>query len=246
MPLPRITRFYRAYSEFDKYSDIECQGLVVQAQGRRGDAAWVVPLGLALSIGLVVGAFASMAAFVVLTAAGGGQAPVAGASAGTGTAPASNTAALTMLLITGVFAAVLVAVIVAFILIQRAMLVRTMKKMIARGLCPYCEFSLVGLVAHSGRVRCPECGEEVVLSEHRMTEDELIPDSAEGLRAMREKWRTMGTDAMGAYTGGKGEQTGPRGEHRAQWAVVNKPAKGGTRPAQQGGLPPKPVRPPTQ
>lgn len=267
MPLPRVTRFYRAYTEFDKYSDIECQGLVVQAQGRRGDAAWVVPLGLALSIGLVVGAFGYMASLVALTAAGGGRAPVAGATAGASASqavsggvgvPAStatvtsgapvNVDALTKVLMTGVFAAVIATVIVAFILIQREMLVRTMRKIIARALCPFCEFSLVGLIARSGRVCCPECGEEVVLSEHRISEDDLIPNTPEGLRAMREKWRTMGADAMGAYTGGKGELTGPRGEHRAQWAVVNKPAKGGTRPAQQGGLPPKakPVRPPAQ
>lgn len=265
MPLPRVTRFYRAYSEFDKYSDVECLGLVVQARVRRGDAAWVVPLGLALSIGLVVGAFGYMASLVVLTAAGGGKAPVAGASAttspvmtggmgvpaGTGTLAAgapANIDALTKVLMTGVFAVVIATVIVAFILIQREMLVRTMRKIIARALCPFCEFSLVGLIARSGRVCCPECGEEVVLSEHRISEDDLIPNTPEGLRAMREKWRTMGADSMGVYTGGKGEQVGPRGEHRSQWAVVNKPAKGGTRPAQQGGLPlkAKPVRPPTQ
>jgi hypothetical protein len=240
MRWPRVTRFYRAYSEFDKYSDTECLGLALQARVRRGDAAWVVPLGLALTLGLVVGAFGYMTSLLVIMSAGGGKTPVAGAVGGPvgmppGTVP--NVGPLTKVLMTGVLAGVIGTVILAFILIQREMLVRTMRKIIARALCPYCEFSLVGLAARRGELRCPECGNRVVLAEHRISEDDLIPDTAEGLRAMRERWRSMGADPLGAYTGGKGETAGPRGEHREQWAKVARgaPSPAGSVPKPQGG-----------
>ena len=92
-----------------------------------------------------------------------------------------------------------------------------------RALCPFCEFSLVGLMPSQGRVRCPECGEVVVLAEHRIHEDDLIPDTPEGRKAMQAKWRQFGADRYGSLSGGKPEQAGPKGPQREKWMDLKRP-----------------------
>ena len=56
------------------------------------------------------------------------------------------------------------------------LLVRSIRRIINKAACPFCEFSLVGLRVEHGWVRCPECGQRVYLHEHRLTPDDLVPE----------------------------------------------------------------------
>jgi len=217
----RITRFYRAYPEFDRLSELECRALAIRARVERGDAAWFIPLAAGLLLALVSAAFGYMIALLVLTAAGAGggkgRAPVAGSTA------AANMRPLELALLGGVALLGLAVFGAVFVIVRRQLILRTMRRLIARALCPFCEFSLVGLMPSQGRVRCPECGEVVVLAEHRIHEDDLIPDTPEGRKAMQARWRQFGADRYGSLSGGKPEQAGPKGPQREKWMDPKRP-----------------------
>lgn len=227
----RVTRFYRGDPSFDRVSDERCETLVVQARVQRGDAAWIVPGALAILIGAVVAGFGFLVTNLIMQVAGGGggggSATVSavaggGVPAASGTAPGNALATVLQLMNLTVASAVMV---VVFVAVQRTMLLRSMRRILNKAVCPYCDFSLTGLIAEYGKVRCPECGQSIVLAEHRLTEEDLIPETPEGLRAMREHWRKQGADKFGALTGGAPIQNGPRGSHTTQLPRVEPTAK---------------------
>ncbi len=211
----RFTRFYRADPTFSRLSDERCEALAVQARLQRGDAIWLIPGGLAALSGAVLAGFGHLIVSLILTVAGGnGAVPV--------TAPAlapagANVNALATVLELMNLTVTLSVMIGVFVLLRRVMLIRSMRRIHNKAVCPFCEFSLVGLFVQHGRVQCPECGQSILLAEHRLSEDDLIPDTPEGLRVMREHWKNQGTDRFGALTGGQPEQNGPRGKHTSAW-----------------------------
>lgn len=155
MRLPRLLAYYRAYPEFDGYSDEQCRKLLLQAQLRRGDAAWVLPLvGAAAASGfwlfVAVGLVRAFASLLSVTIVGG------------------NFLLAVAVLVAPVFVAV-------FVGVRRAMLVRSVRRLVNRAACPFCEFSLVGLPVRVNTVQCPECGEKVRLSEHGIRHEDLRP-----------------------------------------------------------------------
>lgn len=212
----RVTRFYRSVPDFDRCTDERCETLVVQARLRRGDAIWLVPGGLAVLLGLVLAGFGHMVVTLILAVVTGSAAPGAAAGPG-GNAPTQAEALATVLQLMNLSVA-LGAMIVVFVAVRRVMLIRSMRRILNKAVCPFCEFSLVGLLVSSGRVQCPECGERFLLSDHRLTEEDLIPDTPEGLRAMREHWKKLGADRYGALSGGRPEQAGPKGAHAGGWS----------------------------
>ncbi|MBX3404802.1 MAG: hypothetical protein KF699_15440 [Phycisphaeraceae bacterium] len=155
MRLPRLLAYYRAYPEFDGYSDEQCRKLLLQARLRRGDAAWVLPL-------LAAGGFAAAWSVIAL-----GLVRIAAALLGL-----TLTGESTLL---GVFMFVTPAFIVVYSWVRRSMLVRSVRRLVNRAACPFCEFSLVGLPVKINTVRCPECGEKVRLSEHGIRHEDLRP-----------------------------------------------------------------------
>jgi hypothetical protein len=153
MRFPRLLAYYRAYPEFDGYSDEQCRKLLLQARLRRGDAAWVLPLlsagGLAAAWSVVaLGLIRVAAALLGLTLAGVG-------------------------VLLWLVMAVAPVFVVGFAWVRRAMLVRSVRRLVNGAACPFCEFSLVGLPVRINTVRCPECGEKVRLTEHGIRQEDL-------------------------------------------------------------------------
>jgi hypothetical protein len=174
--------------ELSNYSDEEYERLVGQAKLRRGDAIWVLPglagllaglawVGVGIGVMLAIKA-SSAAAAAAVSAAGGIPAPE----------PSMRGWAVGNLLV-GVLIAVAVAVAVRWYL-----LVRSIKRLINRAGCPFCEFSLVGLRIEHGWVRCPECWQRVSLHEHRLSEEDILTDEEK-----RKPIKGLGAGPMGAY-----------------------------------------------
>ena len=174
--------------ELSGYSDQEYDRLVGEAKLRRGDALWVLPVlagilagivWVGVGIGIMLAIKASNAAAAVAVAAAGGI-------------PASS-ASLRGWSIGNLLVGVLIAVAVA-VALRWYLLVRSIKRLINRAGCPFCEFSLVGLRIQKGWVRCPECGQRVYLHEHRLSEEDILTDEEK-----RKPIAGLGAGPMGAY-----------------------------------------------
>lgn len=142
--------------ELEKVSEEEYDRLVWQARYRRGDAIWVIPL---LSGILAAAAWGGIAWLLTLSfrAFAGGQL----ISQGLGRWVGVNIIVACLFFIAGVM------------LTRWTMIVRSIRIMLNRAACPFCDFSLVGLTISDGAVKCPECGQRVVLHEHRIHEADI-------------------------------------------------------------------------
>jgi hypothetical protein len=158
MRFPRLFAFYRSYPEFDGYSDEQCRKLVLQARLRRGDAAWVMPLLAALGL------------MVAWTIFGGGLLVLIASMAGRNLPPFGT-------FLTPIFLFEIPGFIVAYVWVRRIMLVRSIRRLINRAVCPFCEFSLVGLPVKVNAVICPECGQKVQLTAHGIRREDLDVDA---------------------------------------------------------------------
>ena len=158
MRFPRLFAFYRSYPEFDGYTDEQCRKLVLQARLRRGDAAWVMPLLAALGL------------MIAWTVVGGGVLVLAAHAAGRSLpTPSSFMTPILVFQVPGF--------IVAYVWVRRVMLVRSIRRMVNRAVCPFCEFSLRGLPVKVNAVVCPECGQRVQLSAHGIRKEDLDLDA---------------------------------------------------------------------
>lgn len=185
--------------DLSKYSDEEYERLVWQAKARRGDALWVIPTGAGV---LAAAVWVALAVLMQM-----------------GIMRMGPTVAAPSIMKFGLINAV-VALAIAFALgglVRWIMIVRSIRRIVNKAGCPYCEFSLVGLPVKLGWVRCPECGQRVYLHEHRLTEEDLIPEGG--------WYRPI-------------EGAGPRGAY-------NEPGRPETRARPQRGRPtPAPAQPP--
>lgn len=165
MRFPRLISFYRAYPEFDGYTDEQCRKLLLQARLRRGDAAWVLPLLASIVlVGLwsiiALGVIRALATLLGITLTG-------------------NNLWIVLLLFE------VPGFVVTFVWLRRIMLVRSVRRLVNRAACPFCEFSLVGLPVRTNAVRCPECGQVVILSENGLAPEDIRVDSPDPYQAMR-------------------------------------------------------------
>jgi hypothetical protein len=161
----RLTKFYRASPELDRFSDEECQRLLRLAKRRRGDAIWILPLGLAFVVGNVL-SFVAWAILAIIVAAGSTQ--------GSTTPPPISPAVQWLIISTGGF----LGSIAAYVWCRRRLLLTSMVNNMERAKCPYCWFSLMGLPVRMGGVTCPECGAGMSLAELGLTPEDLRPPSA--------------------------------------------------------------------
>lgn len=161
----------------DKYSDEQYERLVIQARLRRGDAIWVLPLAAGI---LAAGAWIGvpvLLGYVLNQSLAGKVAPM-------------NFGNYSWLALNGVVMVTLF--LAASIGVRWMMIVRSIRNIVNKAGCPFCEFSLVGLSVTMGKVKCPECGSDVFLHEHRLTVDDLIPESQKNAPL-------AGPGPMGAY-----------------------------------------------
>ncbi len=165
-----------AIPELEKYSDDEFAVLMRKARLRRGDALWVVPVFWG-----IVGAVVWVGVTAVMTFG----------LRSTGLSLAGNGMARWLML--NVFVGALVAVAVGAAA-RWWMLVRSIRRLLNKAGCPYCEFSMVGLRVKQGWVRCPECGQRVYIHDLHLTEEDLMTD-AERYAPPPE----VGAGEMGAY-----------------------------------------------
>ena len=173
--------------ELEKLSEEEYERLVWQARYRRGDAIWVIPLGMGL---LAAGGWLAFAWMLTVSfrAFAGGQLISAGLDRWWGV----NIIVACLFFVAGVM------------LTRWTMIVRSIRIMLNRAACPFCDFSLVGLIVVEGAVKCPECGQRVVLHEHRIHEEDITiprPFDAAGERgAYREAGKREKRNAKGQKT----------------------------------------------
>lgn len=158
----RVLRQHLSIPEVEKYSDEQYERLIIQARIRRGDAIWVLPLAAGIvAAGAWTGASALMA--MVLSKS---------------FSPAALASHIGNFRWIGLNAAVMITLFLAAAVgLRWLMIVRSIRNILNRAGCPFCDFSLVGLKVEHGRVKCPECGSDVFLHEHRLNADDLIPES---------------------------------------------------------------------
>lgn len=140
-----------AMPELRGYSDEQVQSFIWQAKIRRGDAIWVLPMlaGLAAAGAWMLMVFGLAA--LIASRVGGSPA---------GWWPLTLFVAVTLFL-------------GAFLALRRVLIARSLKNMLNKAACPYCDFSLVGLTITHETVQCPECGSRVVLHEHRLHREDI-------------------------------------------------------------------------
>jgi DNA-directed RNA polymerase subunit RPC12/RpoP len=133
------------------------QHLIEMAKIRRGEAIWLLPLAFAAPAGFVM-----CAALLSLTA--GTMAPARGGG--------FSLFSVAMALLLGAVPAF----VTVFALVRRVMIIRSLRLMLNRTACPYCEFELRGLPLDGETVRCPECGERSTLHELRVSRTEMLTE----------------------------------------------------------------------
>jgi hypothetical protein len=173
-----LWRAWFSVPEAERLDERAYRRLVEKAKLKRGDAAWMIPAGVAFSVFVLWTVVLGVVASAVWSAAAGG--------AGTGVSRrlvGCSSLLAGALLASAVYAA-----------LRWVLLVRSMRRIINKAGCPFCEFSLVGLKPEDGEVRCPECGGRVVLAEHGLYAEDLL--------SPRERRRALpGAGPYGAYRG---------------------------------------------
>ncbi len=183
--------------ELSGYSDQEYDRLVAQAKLRRGDAIWVLP-GLA---GILAGiVWVGVGVGIMLAIKASNAAAVAA-----GSISIANTS-IRGWVVGNICVGLLIAVAAA-VSVRWLLLVRSIKRLINRAGCPFCEFSLVGLRVDHGWVQCPECGQRVYLHEHRLTEEDILTDEQK-----RKPIAALGAGPMGAYVPREQRRRHPTGK----------------------------------
>jgi hypothetical protein len=170
-----ISSFF-SVPELNKYSEEEFERLVWQAKLRRGDAVWVLPMGAGLlAAALWIGACVLLTLSMKLTGV-----------------------KLSGMVLRGWGLANILVTVMVYIAVFMAMrwmlIVRSVRRIINKAACPFCEFSLVGLPVKLGWVRCPECWQRVYLHDHRLTEEDLVPE-----HERHKPLSGIGAGEMGAY-----------------------------------------------
>ncbi|MGE3107206.1 MAG: hypothetical protein AB7G11_02905 [Phycisphaerales bacterium] len=161
-----LSKVYRAFPELDGFPDSECERFVLAARTQSG-------CGHAIAVG-GLGLFVLIMYFVVMRIAGGFV-----GGTGPGRVLLSETGDLVLLaglIIGGPVAACMSSLVLRDWLLRRAIFAR-----IHLARCTQCKFSLLGLPTSDGQVRCPECGNDIVLAQIGLKpEDLLVRRSAPG------------------------------------------------------------------
>lgn len=201
MALP-TSDYYQQIKDLEGKSEVERRQLVYKALVKRGDAAWIVPLLAAVAatalwvfVGMAVARVATIASRGGRGRSGGGRrrrgraaaatnpanptASTGGNSAPAGvivvtTPPAAPPPTILRPLRTLVWGLGLIVFLAAFVTTRRVLVVRTIKRLLNRTGCPFCEFNLIGLRPQGTYITCPECGERFDLLQHGMKPDDLI------------------------------------------------------------------------
>lgn len=152
-PLNSLFSMFRP-KEFEHISNREYLKLLDRATLRRGDAAWLIPA----ACGIV-----GIAGWLVVSYLIGKLVSRPGTQVFSSNVSMAN-AIMSVLIFLPVYAVV-----------RWRMLTSSVRRLLNRAACPYCEFSLMGLEVQMGGVVCPECGERTILSELGLTKEDLIP-----------------------------------------------------------------------
>jgi hypothetical protein len=165
MPWYRSFRYYQKQPGLTTLSEIEVEHLVELAKNRREDALWIIPFFWTVVLWVVV---MGPVIWLVLMMQGAG----AGGSRGA----AWSVSPLGVKVIVAIATCVMVAISAeVWIWIRRWLLMRSIQFLINKASCPFCSFDLHGLrVVDGAAVRCPECGEVILLREHGLTRRDLL------------------------------------------------------------------------
>lgn len=155
---------YRGYPELSEYSDEECEQMMLQARARRADAMWFLPLMLIVGMVVVVAVTAGVTAWLVHRARVN-----AGSTISFWSDPDVRVVISWAVVVVGPTAGGI------WFFTRRELIMRSVLNHLTRASCPYCRFSLAGLRVEKGAVRCPECGQRIVLAEEGIKPEDLLP-----------------------------------------------------------------------
>jgi DNA-directed RNA polymerase subunit RPC12/RpoP len=155
---------YRGYAELGEYSDEECEQMMLEARARRADAMWFVPLVLIVAMVVVVAVTGAVTAWLVHRARVN-----AGSTLAFWSDPDVRVIFSWAVVVVGPPA------VAIWFFTRRELIMRSVLNHLTRASCPYCRFSLAGLPIEKGAVRCPECGQRIVLAEEGIKPDDLLP-----------------------------------------------------------------------
>ncbi len=150
-----LSKVYRAFPELDGFTDAECESYVRHVSRSSG---WRI------SMTAFVVALLCMFGLPLLFCMG---APLIRGR------PARIESVLAVLVVAGLFTGPLWGFICRDVLLRRAI-----RERIKSAACPGCGYSLIGLKVTDGRVVCPECGGDVDLDRHDLSESDLVAERA--------------------------------------------------------------------
>jgi len=157
-------KIYRAFPELDRFSDEECERMMVRAnRGVRG----FVHQGMGCALGLAAMVLSGVAWLVVSSLVAGFVLRGLGM-------PTENGLVLGAVIL-GVTVLPAFCGLWVYDVFRRRALLAEIRTQIDRVRCFGCDYILIGQVARDGAVTCPECGQHVTLDRLGITEDDLIP-----------------------------------------------------------------------
>jgi len=169
MPWRPSFRYYMRQPGLTNLTEIEVEHLVELAKARREDALWVIPLLWTVVLWACV--MGPLILLLQIMRRASASSPLNGGY-GWSVSPL-----LASFIIALAAVGLLVASTVVWVWIRRALIMRSIRLLLSKSACPYCDFDLRGLrVADNAVVRCPECGEVILLKEHGMTRRDLSLD----------------------------------------------------------------------
>jgi hypothetical protein len=147
--------------DLEHLTDAEFERYCMRADTRRGDLIWLVPYSIGFGVAICFVAIGLGLAWLLAKGA-----PVNWLRIG----------------VLNILLGIMLTLIVGSVIRYRLTL-KTVRQLLNKAACPFCEFSLFGLrcessrelgIAGSDHVTCPECGERFSLSDHGLSATDLI------------------------------------------------------------------------
>lgn len=149
-----FARIYRAFPELDPFTDEECERYMRYAYRQARFRIGCIPI-IAFALALI--AWGTITGLIVV------------AIERTGMRPGPPELVFLLMVVSQFGVPAILALIV-----RDKVLFRVLHDRIRTARCPQCEFSLLGLPVVAGAARCPECGLNVILSQHNLTPEDLL------------------------------------------------------------------------
>lgn len=165
------SKIWRAFPELDPYDDATCQRYITRARQVRRSGLHQLAILITLVVSLALAITLAAPHFYALEW-------IASMLSRHGKVDAMTDTLLNLL----VFVSFIWVPALAALIVRDRLLYACLRQHLGGAICPGCRYSLIGLEIYgpSGMpiVKCPECGDEVKLNHHSLTEADINPELA--------------------------------------------------------------------